>query len=69
MPKCLYRARNNLRNAAQVKHFICFQGLLVALFLNCSLSSAPVILLQAALQGPKYSDFCLVWNALIYDKE
>lgn len=29
-------ARNNVRNAAQVKHFICFQGLLVAPFLNAT---------------------------------
>lgn len=46
----VFTARNNLRNAAQVKHFICFQGLLVALFLNCNLFSAPVVLLWAALQ-------------------
>lgn len=57
-------ARNNLRNAAQVKHCICFQGLLVASFLNATCPQP----LGFSL-APESSDFCLVWNALIYHKE
>lgn len=43
-------ARNNLRNAAQVKHFVCFQGLLVGSFLNATCPQPLFILLQAALR-------------------